>query len=154
MVTFTSRTCRECFEIKPLSQFRFTNRQTGDRSTQCRACHNMAEKIRQSAKAKSNRVEAISNAVNKLRRDPSDNQVRAICQQMIAQFHGVDGFVKQWMGCWETDRAKGRAKCFAHISAVIRLMEYVDDHKPNYEQLTDDELAERIREIQSRIYTR
>ena len=33
-------------------------------------------------------------------------------------------------------------------------MEYVDDHKPNYEQLTDDELAERIREIQSRIYTR
>ena len=151
MVTFTTRTCRECFEIKPLSQFRFTNRQTGDRSTQCRACHNRAEKIRRSAKAKSKRAKAISNAANKLRRDPSDNQVRAICQQMIKQFHGVDGFVKQWMGCWETDRAKGRAKCFAHISAVIRLMEYVDDHKPDYGQLTDDELEERVREIQSSV---
>ena len=151
MVTFTTRTCRECFEIKPLSQFRFLNRQAGDRSTQCRTCHNRAEKIRRSAKAKSNRVEAISNAANKLRRDPSDNQVRAICQQMIDQFGGVDGFVKQWMGCWETDRAKGRAKCFAHISAVIRLMEYVDNHKPDYGQLTDDELDARIKEIQSSV---
>ena len=149
MVTFTSRTCRECFEIKPLSQFRFTNRQTGNRSTQCRTCHNRAEKIRQSAKAKSKRVKAISNAANKLRRDPSDNQVRSICQQMITQFHGVDEFVKQWFAVWETDRAKGRAKCFAHISAVIRLIEYVDDHKPNYEQLTDDELDSKIRQILS-----
>ena len=148
MVTFTTRTCRECFEIKPLSQFRFTNRQAGQRSTQCRTCHNRAER-RRSAKAKSNLVKAISNAANKLRRDPSDKQVRSICQQMITQFHGVDGFVKQWFSVWETDRARGRAKCFAHISAVIRLMEYVDDHKPNYGQLTDDELEERIREIQS-----
>ena len=68
---------------------------------------------------------------------------------MITQFHGVDGFVTQWFSVWETDRAKGRAKCFAHIAAVIRLMEYVDDHKPNYGQLTDDELEERIKEIQS-----
>ena len=144
MVTFTSRTCRECFEMQPLSQFRFTNRQTGDRSTQCRTCHNRAEKIRRSTKAKSNRVKAISNAANKLRRDPSDNQVRAICRRMIAQFHGVDGFVKQWFSCWENDRALGRAKCFAHISAVIRLMEYVDSHKPDYGQLADDELEMRI----------
>ena len=142
------RTCRECFEIKPVNEFRFLSKQTDDRSTQCRLCHNRAEKIRRSAKAKSNRVKAISNAANKLRRDPSDNQVRAICQQMITQFHGVDGFVKQWFSVWETDRAKGRAKCFAHISAVIRLMEYVDDHKPDYGDLTDDELEERVREIQ------
>ncbi len=148
MVT-SHRTCRECFEIKPLSQFRFLHRQSDNRSTQCRTCHNRAEKIRRSANAKSKRVKAISNAANKLQRDPSDNQVRSICQQMIKQFHGVDGFVKQWMGCWETDRAKGRAKCFAHISAVIRLMEYVDDHKSNCRQLSDDELDARIKEIQS-----
>ena len=144
MVTFTTRTCRECFEIKPLSQFRFTNRQAGQRSTQCRTCHNRAEKIRRSAKAQSNRVKAISNAANKLRRDPSDNQVRAICQRMIDQFGGVDGFTQQWFSVWETDRVKGRAKCFAHISAVIRLIEYVDSHKPDYGQLADDELEMRI----------
>ena len=147
MVTYANRTCTKCFEIKPLSQFRFTNRQTGQRSTQCRTCHNRAEKIRQSAKAKSNRVEAISNAANKLRRDPSDNQVRAICQQMITQFHGVDGFVKQWMGCWETDRAKGRAKCFAQSAAVMRVIEYVDNHRTDYGALTDDEIERRIEEI-------
>ena len=150
MVT-SHRTCRECFEIKPLSQFRFTNRRTGDRSTQCRTCHNRAEKIRRSAKAKSNRVKAISNAANKLRRDPSDNQVRAICQQMIDQFGGVDGFTQQWFSVWETDRAKGRAKCFAHISAVVRLIEYVDDHRTDYGALTDDEIEERIRAIQSSV---
>ena len=149
MVTFTSRTCRECFEIKPLSQFRFLNRQTGDRSTQCRTCHNRAEKIRRSAKAKSNRVEAISNAVNKLRRDPSDNQVRAICQQMITQFHGVDGFVKQWFSVWETDRAKCRAKCFAHVAAILRLVEFVDNRRTDFVGLTHDELEERVREIQT-----
>ena len=148
MVT-SDRTCRECFEIKPVNEFRFLSRQTGNRSTQCRTCHNRAEKIRRSAKAKSNLVKAISNAANKLRRDPSDKQVRSICQQMITQFHGVDGFVKQWFSVWETDRAKGRAKCFTHISAVIRLMEYVDDHQPGYGQISDDELEERIREIQS-----
>ena len=151
MVTYANRTCTKCFEIKPLSEFRLNSVNKDDRSTQCRTCHNRAEKLRRSAKVKSKRTKAISNAANKLRRDPSDNQVRAICQQMIAQFHGVDGFVKQWMGCWETDRAKGRAKCFAHISAVIRLMEYVDDHKPDYGQLTDNEIEERIREIQSSI---
>ena len=151
MVTFTSRTCRECFEIHPLSQFRFTNRQSGQRSTQCRTCHNRAEKERRSAKVKSNRVKAISNAANKLRRDPSDNQVRAICQQMIAQFHGVDEFVKQWFSCWENDRALGRAKCFAHIAAVVRLIEYVDDHRTDYGALTDDELERRIEEIISSV---
>ena len=150
MVT-SHRTCRECFEIKPLSQFRFTNRQTGDRSTQCRTCHNRAEKERRSAKVKPKRVKAISTAANKLRRDPSDNQVRAICQRMIDQFGGVDGFTQQWFSVWETDRAKGRAKCFAHISAVIRLMEYVDDHKPDYGQLSDAKLEERIREIKSSV---
>ena len=147
MVTFTSRTCRECFEIKPLSHFRFTNRQSGQRSTQCRTCHNRAEKERRSAKVQSKRVKAISNAANKLRRDPSDNQVRAICKQMITQFHGVDGFVKQWFSVWETDRAKGRAKCFAHIAAVVRLIEYVDDHRTDYGRLTDDEIERRIEEI-------
>ena len=151
MVAYANRTCTKCFEIKPLSQFRFTNRQTGGRSTQCRTCHNRAEKIRQSAKAKSKRAKTISNAAKKLKRDPSDNQVRSVCKQMINQFHGVDGFVKQWFSVWETDRAKGRAKCFAHISAVIRLMEYVDDHKPNHGQLTDDELNARIKEIQSSV---
>ena len=151
MVTFTSRTCRECFEIKPLSQFRFTNSQTGDRSTQCRTCHNRAEKIRRSANAKSNRVKAISTAANKLRRDPSDNQVRAICQRMINQFGGVDGFTQQWFSCWENDRALGRAKCFAHIAAVVRLIEYVDDHRTDYGRLTDDEIERRIQEIISSV---
>ena len=146
MVT-SDRTCRECFEIKPLSHFRFTNRQSGQRSSQCRTCHNRAEKERRSAKVKSKRVKAISNAANKLRRDPSDNQVRAICRQMITQFHGVDGFVKQWFSVWETDRAKGRAKCFAHIAAVVRLIEYVDDHRTDYGRLTDDEIERRIEEI-------
>ncbi|MDA9718122.1 hypothetical protein N9U65_01470 [Planctomycetaceae bacterium] len=148
MVT-SHRTCRECFEIKPVNEFRFLSKQTEDRSTQCRTCHNRAEKIRRSAKAKSKRVKAISNAANKLRRDPSDNQVRAICQQMITQFHGVDGFVKQWFSVWETDRAKGRAKCFAHVAAVVRLIEYVDDHRTDYRARTDDEIEEWIKEIQS-----
>ena len=70
---------------------------------------------------------------------------------MITQFHGVDGFVKKWFSVWETDQAKGRAKCFAHLAAVIRLMEYVDDHKPDYGQLSDGELVERIKEIQSSV---
>ena len=68
---------------------------------------------------------------------------------MIKQFHGVDGFVKQWFSVWENDRALGRAKCFAHIAAVVRLIEYVDDHKPDYGQLTDDELDSKIRQILS-----
>ena len=33
-------------------------------------------------------------------------------------------------------------------------MEYVDDHKPNYEQLSDDELEVRIKEIQSSVEDR
>ena len=44
---------------------------------------------------------------------------------------------------------QGRAKCLAHISSVIRLMEYVDDHKPDYGRLTDDELDSKIRQILS-----
>jgi hypothetical protein len=70
---------------------------------------------------------------------------------MIDQFGGVDGFTQQWFSVWETDRAKGRAKCFAHISAVVRLIEYVDDHRTDYGALTDDEIEERIRAIQSSV---
>ena len=112
-------------------------------------CHNRAERIRRSAKSQSRRENLISNTANKLRWDPSDKQVRAICQSMIMQFGGVDSFVKHWFACWQTDRAKGRAKCFAHIAAVLRLMEFVENHKANYGPLTDDEIEERVRDIQS-----
>ena len=88
---------------------------------------------------------------NRIRRAASDRQVNALCQQMIVQFGGVDGFVTQWFSCWENDRALGRAKCFAHIAAVVRLIEYVDDHRTDYGALTDDEIEERIRAIQSSV---
>ena len=151
MVTFTTRTCRECFEIKPLSQFRFTNRQAGQRSTQCRACHNRRERLRRAAQKKKGLEKQVTAFTNRIRRAASDRQVNALCQQMIVQFGGVDGFVKQWFSCWENDRALGRAKCFAHIAAVVRLIEYVDDHRPDYRGLTDDEIERRIEEILSSV---
>ena len=70
---------------------------------------------------------------------------------MIVQFGGVDQFANAWFGCWETDRAKGRAKCFAHRAAVVRLIEHVDDHRTDYGGLTDDELERRIEVIISSV---
>ena len=70
---------------------------------------------------------------------------------MIDRFGGVDGFTQQWFSVWQTDRAKCRAKCFSHVAAILRLVEFVDDHKPDYRKLTDDELEERVRQIQSSV---
>ena len=147
MVTSSHRVCSYCMNSRPISEFRHYNREKNQRSRECRLCHNRRERLRRAAQKKKGLEKQVTAFTNRIRRAASDRQVNALCQQMIVQFGGVDGFVKQWFSVWETDRAKGRAKCFAHIAAVVRLIEYVDDHRTDYGRLTDDEIERRIEEI-------
>lgn len=129
--SLVTRTCQQCFRVFPETEFRFRWKGSGERQPQCRLCHNECERLRQ-AKIRAQRTrKAVTQTVNRLRNDPSDQQVRAICEQMVRAFGGVDRFADAWYRCWQTDAEKGRAKTFAHIAAVVRLMQWVEANKPS-----------------------
>ena len=141
-ISLATRTCQQCFRVLPASEFRLRRKGTADHQPQCRLCHNQAERLRVGKIRAQQTQKRLTKAVNRLRNDPSDKQVRAICEQMLRAFGGVDRFVEAWYRCWQTDAAKGRAKTFAHIAAVVRLMQWVDSNRPNYGHLTDEELLD------------
>jgi hypothetical protein len=67
---------------------------------------------------------------------------------MVAGYGGTEGFVKAWLGCLHGDLAKGGFAALRHLEAVIRLVQYCEANKPNYRQMTDEQLMELAASLQ------
>jgi hypothetical protein len=51
-----------------------------------------------------------------------------------------------WSKAIEKDMAEGGFKAYRHIASILRLMEYCEDNqpdKPDYSQMSDEELIDR-----------
>jgi hypothetical protein len=61
---------------------------------------------------------------------------------MMQGFGGPQGFVQAWKGCLEQDLARGGFLAMRHLEAVIRLVQHLEDARPDYSRMSDEELNE------------
>lgn len=136
--------CEHCLLPQPAENFRFRYRDRPVRLRQCRACHNDAERKRRAyRRAKSTRRE-LAKALTKMRNQKSDQQVKALCREMVGRFGGVTGIVNAWTRSLARDMETGGHAAFRHLAAMVRLTQYCDQHRPDYSTMTDEELLERL----------
>ncbi len=147
----TTRICRTCFRDLPLSEFRRRRKNEEALSTDCRKCHNQKERVRVQGKRTKARHKAVVDAMHTIRRNASDQKVKAVCERMIAGFGSVENFVDAWQECLAVDFARKRARSFCHLEAILRLVQWVDEHKPDYGRLSDAELTQAIAETRARL---
>ena len=142
-----TRTCTTCHSALPLTAFRARSRTNKGPRSECRSCHNLAEKARYYAKRDAKSANHINAMVNRIRRARSERLVPEICHEMTSRFGGVEALVEVWHACWTTDLKKGRAKASAHFLALLRLIEWIEKNPPNFSSLTDSEIDRMIGDL-------
>ena len=138
----TSQRCSICFEIKPQSEFRRRYRDRPDRVRQCRRCHNDSERLRRGLKRERLNKKELSKTLTALKNEQSDRKVKVLCCEMAQRFGGMNGIIEAWQQSLDKDLQQGGYAAFRHISAMIRLLQYYEENKPDYSTMSDEELLE------------
>ena len=134
--------CRDCCEKKDATEFRPRRAGGLKRTLQCRACHCQAEKLRRAAKRSRHRRQAVNWQLARLKRAKSARQIAAVCEELIRCFGGLEGFTVAWKGLLDADLARGGFAALRHLEAVLRLVHHCEHDRPDYSQLTDEQLQE------------
>jgi hypothetical protein len=61
---------------------------------------------------------------------------------MVACYGGTEGFVNAWLGCLDRDLDAGGFVALRQLEAVLRLVQHCESQRPEYSQLTDEQLQE------------
>ncbi len=138
------RLCEHCLLPRPIEDFRRRCRDKPLRLSQCRSCHNQAERERRAVRRQKMTRRELAKALNKVKNQRSDLQVKALCQEMVGRFGGLSGIVEAWSRCLDRDLSRGGYAAFRHLEAVLRLTQYCEQNKPNYGALSDEELEQAI----------
>ena len=138
------RRCTSCFQIKPLIEFRRRHSGRPDRLWQCRDCHNQAERQRRALRWQRLSRKQLSQTLTAIKNQQSDRQVKALCGEIAGVFGGLDGLVEAWQQSMSKDLERGGFAAFRHIAALVRLLQYTEDNKPNYGAMSDEELESAI----------
>jgi hypothetical protein len=141
-----TRLCCDCLEVKPSTEFRRRLRTGQARLGQCRACHNLAERLRRAQRRRAWRDQRVAAFVTQLKNARSDNHVRLLCNLMLYRFGGLQGFVNAWLqqlGRVQRDQP-GSKKSLDFFQAVVRMIEFSDSTRPNVTGLTDEDLQREL----------
>lgn len=133
--------CRDCCVRKDATEFRPRRAGGSKRTLQCRTCHCHAEKFRREAKRSSQHRQAVNRQLARLKQAKSARQVGAVCDELIGCFGGLEGFTKDWRACLDVDLARGGFAALRHLEATIRLIQHCEQDRPNYSQMSDEQLV-------------
>ena len=89
----------------------------------------------------------LTRTLTAIKNERSDRQVKVLCGEIAERFGGLDGLVEAWHHSLDTDLEKGGYAAFRHIAALVRLLQYTEDNKPNYGAMSDEELESAILEL-------
>ena len=132
--------CRDCCVRKDATEFRLRQAGGAIRTRQCRACHCLAEKLRREAKRSRQHRQAVNKQLARLKQAKSAKQLQAVCETLIGAFGGREGFYAAWQECLRADLARGGCAAIRHLEAVLRLVQHCEAERPDYSQMTDEEL--------------
>jgi hypothetical protein len=85
--------CRDCGDTKAATDFRPRQAGGATRTSQCRACHCLAEKLRREAKRSRQHRQAVNRQLARLKQAKSARQIGAVCEELIRCFGGLEGAV-------------------------------------------------------------
>ena len=90
---------------------------------------------------------ALSHRLVQIRHEASGKRVAALCEEMLRECGGIEGFLRRWHSCLCLDLRHGGYRAFRHFDAVMRLMQVCDRTPPDYGRMSDKELADAIANI-------
>jgi len=140
--------CRDCCVKKNATEFRPRRAGGSKRTLQCRACHCQAEKLRRAAKRSRQHRQAVNRQLARLKQAKSTRQIGAVCEELIRCFGGLEGFTVAWKGRLDVDLAKGGSAALRHLEAVLRLVHHCEEDRPDYSQMSDEELEAMLASLQ------
>jgi hypothetical protein len=89
-----SKRCSQCLERRPLDEFRRLRSGSKDRVTQCRACHNLAERARVAAKRSDARTQRLLIELQKIEETKSQRCLLALVADLTTRFGGTEGLAE------------------------------------------------------------
>lgn len=143
-----SRLCECCFRTHPLSEFRRRKRGSEHRTRQCRQCHNEFERYRRAAVRARLSKRQMDRDLSRFRDASSSNRVKALCAEVVRGYGGAEGFAKAWITCLHRDLQRGGLAALRHLEATIRLIRHCEEDRPDYSQMSEDELEAMIASLQ------
>lgn len=135
-----TRLCESCFHTRPLTEFRRRKRGSEQRVRQCRQCHNELERYRRAAVRARLSKRRMARDLSRVRDASSSNRVKALCAEVIRGYGGAEGFARAWTACLHGDLQRGGFAALRHLEATIRLIQHCEQDRPDYSQMSDEEL--------------
>jgi hypothetical protein len=143
-----SRLCESCFHTLPLTEFRRRKRGSEHRMRQCRRCHNEFERYRRAAVRARLSKRRMAKDLSQVRDAASANRVKALCAEVVRGYGGAEGFAKAWVACLHRDLQRGGFAALRHLEATIRLIQHCEQDRPDYSQMSDEELEAMLASLQ------
>ena len=135
--------CECCLAEYPLEQFRRRQKGQDARVNQCRACHNVRERLRRAAIRHRLSRRAMAKAMTNLKNCTAAKRVPTFCAEMVQHLGGAEGFINTWKACIDRDLKKGGLPAFRHLAVLLKFMEYCEPEPIDYSTMSDEELMER-----------
>jgi hypothetical protein len=145
--TAPQKRCRYCLVQYPIEQFRLRSTLGATRLNQCQLCHNQAERIRRQHKRGVLTKRQLKQQLTSLKNQQTAKGVERVYLHLCERFGGTEGLLRLWTESMEKDMAEGGFKAYRHIASILRLMEHYEGahlNKPNYSQMSDEELLEAL----------
>ena len=66
---------------------------------------------------------------------------------MVERFGGLKGIAEAWGRSLDLDLIRGGYAAFRHLEAVLRLIQYCEQNRPDYGAMADEELERAMGEL-------
>lgn len=114
-----SKRCSRCLERRPLGEFRCLRSGSKDRVTQCRACHNLAERARVAAKRTDGRQQLLLTQLQKLNETKSQRKLLGLTSDLVQGFGGCEKLSETIHATYEAAEQSGDIRTAAKILLAI-----------------------------------
>ena len=130
--------CSRCFQLKPITEFRFHRRVANLRHTICKECNRLVELDRRRRKRQGRLFHEISD----FRHANTARAVAAAAHALIVKHGGLRRFAREW---WEAvEAAKGEKRTASVLRAymtIARMVKAANELEPKLDSLSDEALA-------------
>jgi len=86
--------------------------------------------------------------LSRVRDASSSNHVKALCAEVVRGYGGTEGFARAWVACLHRDLQRGGLAALRHLEATIRLIQHCEQDRPDYSQMSDEELEAMLASLQ------
>jgi len=143
-----TRLCETCFQTRSLAEFRRRKRGSEHLVRQCRQCHNEFERYRRAAVRSRLSKRQIARDLARVRAASSSNRLKALCEEIVRGYGGTHGFAKAWITSMHDDLQRWGFAALRHLEATMRLIQHCERDRPDYSQMSDEELEATLASLQ------